>query len=464
MCHLSGLCLSLGVEACDVAVVLIALHTALYIFRGASGLYPYRRVAYAAFLLVPLLLTLPAYINRPAFVNAGYYCYLPSKPLWTRRALSWGPRYLIVGAICTMYVSIYFYAKGLIKGFGRRAAAGVGPLTPASAPALDSEPSSEPGPGPGLVGGARAGQPPPVPPTPPPVPPTPPIAYHGLIPPTPLHQSPCVDGPRTDYFSDQGPGPSRPSTGGRSSMASEQPPDTPLDSTTPLTRSTAWGLPAHDAAAAAAAAATCAPSTSAAAAAAALRAGGRDSESSAGDALDSSAMAKTRSKIRRQLRHLFIYPAVYIMVWLAPFVSHVVGGDRNRASVAIVAASLASLSVQGVADALVFCILEKPWRHPRRRGAPSSSPSSSRWLLWLLFGCAGPLAPEGLTAANVGRTREEMLVDSRIARRRRDEELAERRLQRPAADGGACREWWDVPLESVGDDACACCCAPDAVK
>jgi hypothetical protein len=50
----------------------------------------------------------------------------------------------------------------------------------------------------------------------------------------------------------------------------------------------------------------------------------------------------------------------------------------------------------------------------------------------------------------VGRTREEMLVEGRIARRRRDEELAERRLP-SFSHNNATRDWWQQMQDSVDD-------------
>ncbi|KAG7150608.1 G protein-coupled receptor GPR1 like [Verticillium longisporum] len=60
-CQMSGFFLAVGIEASDIAVALIAIHTALYIFKprqlnGQSGLYPYRRTAYAVLFILPVVL------------------------------------------------------------------------------------------------------------------------------------------------------------------------------------------------------------------------------------------------------------------------------------------------------------------------------------------------------------------------------------------------------------------------
>ena len=94
-CQVSGFFLTMAIEASDVAVVLVALHTALYIFRGRNGLYPHRYIAYGVYICLPLFLAGLAFIEDPAFVNTGEFCYLPISPDWSRRALSWIPRYAI---------------------------------------------------------------------------------------------------------------------------------------------------------------------------------------------------------------------------------------------------------------------------------------------------------------------------------------------------------------------------------
>ncbi|QUC16755.1 uncharacterized protein UV8b_00996 [Ustilaginoidea virens] len=117
ICQISGFFLSVGIEACDLAVLLMAAHTALYILRGRSGLYPYRYLAYILVAAVSLMLASLAFINQPAFFNSGPYCYLPHQPGWTSRALSWIPRYVIIAAIMLTYTFIYVYVTCVLKNF-----------------------------------------------------------------------------------------------------------------------------------------------------------------------------------------------------------------------------------------------------------------------------------------------------------------------------------------------------------
>ncbi|GJN80335.1 hypothetical protein PLIIFM63780_003861 [Purpureocillium lilacinum] len=472
-CQISGFFLTLGIEMCDVAVVLFALHKTMYIFRGGSGLYPYRRIAYAAFILIPLLLSSLAFINKPAFANEGPYCYLPTRPRWTRRVLSWIPRTIVLLGILTMYLSTYVYFKLILGRFGKTGMFGRRSV-------MLAPPQTEP---------------PVRPQTTVSIPPTPPIAYHGLIPPTPSCDGESIanKGRRPSIWTMSGIPPLE--TGSSVSISQESirrepssevstpnqargrsfsnpyfpqcpsvlelppsrgdippPPPTisqPVTPSSPTAARPLWGRPLMRTTTRDSQAST--PSN----VMAMLNLGSRGADSTTGIVagpmtLGVTSTAQTRDKIRRSLRQLFIYPAVYTAVWLVPYVSHMMGADRRKSPFSVVIGSVASMCLQGVADALVFCIMEKPWRHPRRADAPASS----CWILRRLAGAPGAYGPEGKTAAKVGRTREEMLVDSRIARRRRDEELAERRLTRGAARP-ARREWWDTPLQD-------CQCEPRA--
>lgn len=156
-------------------------------------------------------------------------------------------------------------------------------------------------------------------------------------------------------------------------------------------------------------------------------------------ALREGVMGKRRNDIRRQLGQIFIYPIVYTLVWLMPFVSHVMGGDGVHSSFGLTLSSLVSLCAQGMADSLVFSIQVKPWNHPKDKEG---------------YGCR-PLGHTrrraGGLVARAGRTREEMLVDSTIAKRRREAELIERRFLRRTSEPQT-REWWDGPLAHVDQE------------
>ncbi|KAK7734097.1 G protein-coupled receptor gpr1 [Diaporthe eres] len=110
------------------------------------------------------------------------------------------------------------------------------------------------------------------------------------------------------------------------------------------------------------------------------------------------------------------------------------GRDRIRPS-------LVSLCVQGLADTVVFCVREKPWRHTKGG-------------FWENLGSF----MNGLSFESrneIGKTREEMFHDGSRARLRREEEME--REQRAIRMSPGCtpqvsvsRNWWDIELH--GDD------------
>jgi len=78
------------------------------------------------------------------------------------------------------------------------------------------------------------------------------------------------------------------------------------------------------------------------------------------------ALRQRRRAIQRQLRILFIYPVVYMGMWLIPFVAHCLSYSDYFAQHPIFPISLLSSfcqSFMGFADVCVFCWRERPWRH-----------------------------------------------------------------------------------------------------
>ena len=113
-CQISGFFLTTAIEASDIAVLMIAIHSALYILRiqtpgGETGLHPYRRYAYIIWLVVPLVMAAVIPITGSRFADNGPFCYLPGSPGWYRVYLSWVPRYIIFGIIFFVYAFLYVY-------------------------------------------------------------------------------------------------------------------------------------------------------------------------------------------------------------------------------------------------------------------------------------------------------------------------------------------------------------------
>ena len=147
---------------------------------------------------------------------------------------------------------------------------------------------------------------------------------------------------------------------------------------------------------------------------------------------------KTREKILRQLRLLFIYPIVYVVIWILPFIVQLTGYGKG-APYGMRLASIVFLCLHGLADSLVFCLKEKPWRH-------SQTFNQIFKRFNLRFWKRRQEAPD--VGARVGRTREEMTLDSRFAKARREQEQAEWEMERQAGQDArkaarAAPDWWD---------------------
>lgn len=123
-CQVSGFFLTASIEAADIAVLMIAIHTALSLIRpqpssSDTGLYPYRRCAYLCWAVVPLVLAGIVPLTGSRFNDDGPNCYLPANPTWYRLMLSWVPRYIIFLAIFLTYVGIYAYVRFQLARFCR---------------------------------------------------------------------------------------------------------------------------------------------------------------------------------------------------------------------------------------------------------------------------------------------------------------------------------------------------------
>ena len=95
----------------------------LYIIRPnrstrGSGLYPYRYTAYICGATFSILMASLAFINpKGGYVTQGTFCYLPPRPFWYRLALAWIPRYLILGVILVIYIAVFIYVRTRLNKF-----------------------------------------------------------------------------------------------------------------------------------------------------------------------------------------------------------------------------------------------------------------------------------------------------------------------------------------------------------
>jgi len=474
---------------------MIAIHTALYIFRpghssGEGGLYPYRYYAYVGWVVFPFLMASLAFINNSSsYIPEGTYCYLPVRPFWYRLALAWIPRYIIFIFILGIYASIYYYVRYKFHGFNKEG----GSRESSFNDTIDSV--IQP---PKRVVQRNT------------LPPTPSLATHGLLPvsrqssmpvaPTRTRSIPNLDssdlgrrkskvgahrfmlaslkvGDQTcpsppsepsivDEDSFIGPSTPRPIPPVLSPVSHSPPHDASLESVTPSqSRASSWRdsfvkrfSPPRSG--------NATEKPSIVDMFTVLRQHPDSSQietpvsqlqlvNSRGQTFADAEMLRTRDKIRRQLRFLFIYPLVYIGMWILPFVSHVLQYDDRYAlnpPFALTCVTTVSICIQAAVDCWLFSTREKPWRHiPGTDG--SFWASLKFWSGWKGMG-------KRKVVHGPGKTREEMVREARAAYKRRDEEMAQRKEQvvrnnaDPLAEGARRgeRSWWEAAGVDGGAD------------
>jgi G protein-coupled receptor GPR1 len=122
----AGYLLFTGIESCDWAIFFQALHTYLQVFPprnnslfGYDGLYRVRRWVLAAWFILPNISASLAFVNEnDAYVSQGGFCTLPIRPFWYRLALSWIPRYLIWTFTLGVAIRIYTHVGLEFQIFG----------------------------------------------------------------------------------------------------------------------------------------------------------------------------------------------------------------------------------------------------------------------------------------------------------------------------------------------------------
>ncbi|OAG10152.1 uncharacterized protein CC84DRAFT_1084288 [Paraphaeosphaeria sporulosa] len=359
-CQSSGFFVQFGTEEsdriADFAVLCIALHSALQVFRPSNtvhsdGLYPHRHYVYAGSLLIPAMMAALAFINpRWGYMSQGPYCSLPLRPFWYRLALQWIPRYLIAIIILGLAIAIYAHV-----GFEFRAL---------SNSVKETKPSIST---------------------------TTPIFSVGSP------EDGSANGPEMSQYqvSHFGRDSSVVSMVGQSRRASGV---ASVDSHTNTASDTAHGssipgsphtvdhwymlpqLQTYD--------------TANTANAPSVEKGNKPPRNISGDNSDGNTspfsdapsqhlqrqLAQKRARIHRQLRLMFIYPIVYVLVWLVPFINHCLTYQDHFAAHPLYWLSMINVicvTSMGAIDCLIFSLRERPWRH-----IPSSDGSFLGSLVW----------------------------------------------------------------------------------
>jgi hypothetical protein len=181
--------------------------------------------------------------------------------------------------------------------------------------------------------------------------------------------------------------------------------------------------------------------------------------------IDKSHLMISHERIERHLRFLFIYPLVYLILWLPIFVNHVLkydGDHTARPSYALSAIVTVTSSSQCAVDCILFSLSEEPWKNiPRTDGSFLDSlrfwtiQVNWRFWEWKLWH-SSTLREKGLY-----RSPAEVRAQAEVDKRRSSDiemgmlAAAPREIRREDSGTelprrrGAQRNWWDVELNSL---------------
>ncbi|KAF1839439.1 hypothetical protein BDW02DRAFT_473365, partial [Decorospora gaudefroyi] len=362
-CQSSGFFIHYGTETISsellgYAVLVIAVHSALQIFNPSThttsnGLYPYRRYVYAGAVLIPGMMAGLAFVNpRWGYRSQGAFCSLPIRPFWYRLALTWIPRYLIVLIIIGLTIAIYTYVGFEFRRYSTTSQS-INDYSTGAATGTDASQAAR--------GGSVN-------------------VFDAPIPQMTEDKDRTLHSRRASLIAHEVLSPPRRnssvsflSTGPIPETISTLPQTTSASSTTLTTHS----LPGSTA---------CLPlkrQDQTRPALLAIPSGSTISPSnldilSSQDPTSSVAvttttpppappcqMARKRAHIHRQLRLMFIYPLIYTLMWLLPFMQHCTMYTNYSAWHPVWFLCLSStlcVTSMGFVDCLIFSWREKPWR------------------------------------------------------------------------------------------------------
>lgn len=364
-------------------MLFISINTAMQVFKphpirsGHGGLYPYRYYVYATVILVPLLLSSLAFVNKStgvAYLSQGPTCSLPIRPFWYRLALAWIPRYVIIIVVVALYIAIYVHAERQFTEYRplRRRLSNALFVYPSSRwrwrKWLRIFGSSRPKPRRSPTGETKqAGI-------------TNEKGDAGLKPPPAAMRAPrswLSHSRRESEFSDfdstrndsvrNGAGVAFAGPLHNTSARADE--ESRIDNST-LSGSTAVSRAAISSSSANISPTITATTTNPPSHSTHSEAQTADNNEDANSELDTRLawreMKKKHRTIRRQLRLQFVYPIIYFISWLAPFASHATTYSSYFAQHPIFPLTIIafiSLALMGIVDFWVFSLRERPWRH-----------------------------------------------------------------------------------------------------
>ena len=175
-----------------------------------------------------------------------------------------------------------------------------------------------------------------------------------------------------------------------------------------------------------------------------------------GSSLVTQSLRRRHTVIRRQLRFLFIYPVVYLCMWLIPFAGHCLNYSdfysRNPPYI-LNCFVVVIIPLQCAVDCWLFSYREKPWRYiPGSRGTFWNS--FAFWTHDSQGEAVGKAATNAAGHQGPGKSQGEMIAESRAAYKRREEERGilkglreeerrKRQLSVARRGGREDRSWWE---------------------
>ncbi len=336
-------------------MLVIAIHAAMQVFRPSKqirsdGLHPYRCYVYIGAIFIPIIMASLAFINpHRGYMSQGAFCSLPLRPFWYRLALTWIPRYIIAVIILGLAIAIYTHVglefRSLSKtDQGKIPSVSTG-TTMLTAAEVDEVGAAVPEMGERYVYPQRRGS-----------------SIRSVAGPSIRGSAVPAIGKRPGYAADAH----------RSDSNAPSSPNLDCSSVQAALR-----RPSGD---------------------------DSDSNSSPPSHVPTTSfqhqLVQQRARIHRHLRLMFIYPIVYILMWMIPFVHHCMTYNDHWAAHPLYWLSLLSnmcVALMGAVDSLIFCLRERPWRH-----IPSSDGSFlGSFLCW--HTCP-PTAHDAATAARLHRS------------------------------------------------------------
>jgi len=346
-CKIGGFFTAYFFEASDLMVFIIAIHTAVFVFNpkltqaaDEGGIWRWRYYVFAAWFIIPALLAGLAFINPTPYVPLVTWCYLPARPLVWRYALAWGPRYFILLTISVLYVALYIYVRRVYRSIDRNQR---GSSVDSEFDSQGSFNEASPSVGAGPINLQ--------------LPPQSHLQRKRPSIPPPLLEDPEKESRPSMSTSNETPTPTSEISASHQNLLPDDPPVIPVPA---AVRNMSAATTLTDA----------------------LPPSMRNPPMTTNVNLS---FSQRRARVERQMRTLFIFPIVYFIMWIPPFINHlyqVITYDSNAKSLppgTFVVTLIATifLPAQGFVNVCVYAVRERPWRRRKRNAHTATRKRSS---------------------------------------------------------------------------------------